>query len=81
MSTDRMTDAFTRGVALWDTNYTCCRRGVPSGTLTCDVPYANTRVIIVRPPVGTDRLTRLHTESHFETQITRLVDAEYPVAL
>ena len=50
-------DAFTRGDSLWDTNYTSCRRGVPSGTLTCDLLYANTRVISVRPPVSTDWLT------------------------
>jgi len=49
-------DAFTRGGSLWDTYYISCWRGVASGTLTCDVPYANTRIIIVRLPVSTDWL-------------------------
>jgi len=56
VSTDWLTDAFTCGVSLWDTNYTSCRGGVPSGTVTFDLPYANTHVIIIRCPVSTDWL-------------------------
>jgi hypothetical protein len=61
VNTDWLTDAFTRGGSLWDTNYTSCRRGVPSGTLICDLPYANTRVIIVWLPVNTNWLTDAFT--------------------
>ena len=49
-------DAFTCWVTLWDTNYMSCRHGVRSGTLTSDLPYANTRIIIVQLPVSTDWL-------------------------
>ena len=86
---------------LWVTLQPACWVSVWELSLTCELPYANTRVIIVRLPVSTDWLTdaftrgghlwdtlqpacwwtRLHAESPFETQITRLVDAEYPVEL
>jgi hypothetical protein len=96
-----LTDASSRGGPLWDTNYTSCRSGVPSGILTCDLPYANTCVIIVWHPVSHKlhvlstrstqwnfnlwfdvcKHTRYNCMTPCELQITRLVDAEYPVEL
>jgi hypothetical protein len=44
--------------------------------------YVNTRVMIARLPLSTDWLTDSSSRGGpFETQITRLVDAEYPVEL
>jgi hypothetical protein len=56
VSTDWLTDAFTRGGPLWDTLQPACWISIWELSLTCELPYANTRIIIVRLPVSTDWL-------------------------
>jgi len=66
---------------LWATLQPACWISVWELSLTCELPYANTRYNCTTPCEHWLIDWRVYTRNHPLRQITRLVDAEYAVEL